>query len=427
MKKLFATLAVAGLTTAAAFAQTPAPAPAVAITGSLDFGGLVTAVKKDWNIQSFDPVNNTTGRLNLNIKYDGGNFGWYVRVREQGGGYGSVKDSTGNATANDGFVDNSGTWALRRAYAWIDLFDGQVRVSGGRLNTQSWAAGSYGNDFADIGALDGAIGTTVEFKPAAVPGLNFGGYIPYTANKTNFRDSLATSVIAASYKVNGLGDAQVGYSVGSADRDAYVAGSSTVNSYFYVGAAYTADKNLIAQGIVYKATNVVDGLNGAATVSRGFTYLSERVEYSFGDLLNVPVHAALLATQQFFAESTLGTAAFYNPSVDYTMDIYNFGLSAVYLTDSADALVKNSGYEIDPFVKVTVAKNVSIKAFVGFTSGKDTLGANYGDAAGVTGAPGFLAPTNSYSASKSNTANGYAFNVLPETTTKFGVSTSINY
>lgn len=416
MKKLFATLAVAGLTVAA-FAQTPAPS--LTFSGSLDFGALASQVSgAAWRMKSFDPVNSTQGRLNLNAKYDGGSFGWYIRGREQD-----------NWTAG-----NSGSFALRRAYAWLDLASGAVRVSVGRLNTQSWATGSFGGNWEDIGAIDGLVGSTVEIK--AVENLNFGAYIPFNTTSDAAGNLLRLAQWSGSYKIPGTGDVQAGVSLGAYDHS----GTAIHNGYYYVGAAYTADKNLTAN-VTYLAG--YPGNN--ATVKLGFNYLSEKVGYNFNDVAGVPVTASLIASQQLYAESNYGMALYFNPQAEYAYDIYGFGLSSVILYDTAKVTgsQKKYGYEVDPYVKATVAKGVSIKWFVGFTSGKDTLG-NGEQYIGGT-APGFRDPSaatgnvgssttttagtatipNAQSARKSTT--GQTWGTLADSTVKTGVSVSVSF
>jgi hypothetical protein len=431
MKKLFASLALAGLTVAA-FAQTPAT-PTLTFSGSMDFGGLATSkglggAASAWQLQSFDPVNSTQGRLNLNAKYDAGTYGWYIRAREQ-----------------DGWTSgNSGTFTLRRAYAWVDLANGMVRVSAGRLNTQSWATGSFGGNYEDIGGLDGAVGSTVEIKP--IDGLNVGVYVPYNygVNKTsdNFGNLMRYSQWSGAYKVAGLGDIEAGVTIGATHTD--LVGAN--NGYAYIGAAYTGDKNLIANITLLNAYN-----NDSVY---GFNFVSERVEYNFMDVLGAPVHASLISGQQLYNNSDWGHDLFFMPQVDYTADIYNLGVQATILSRSGSQMpsvttstsgLEKYGYEVDPFVKVAVAKGVSLKGYVGFTSGKNTLSAGDfymgGTAPGwrdtrtgktTSGGQGLVAAqsgtaTTIDTASLNNTPTGNAWGYLADSVTKVGVSLSVNY
>ena len=438
MKKILATMALVGLT-AAAFAQTaPAatpttPAPAVAFSGSFDFGGLAyqTATSPsgtDWKLKSFDPVNSTNGRANFNIKYDAGNFGWYFRFREQD-----------NWTSG-----NSGTDFVRRAYAWTDLAGGAVRISAGRLNTQSWATGSGGNSWEDLGGIDGLVGSTVEFK--VVDNLNFGVYVPFNATADDFGTLAGNSLIAGAYKFPGVGDVQAGFEVG-ADNSA----SSPLNTgLVYAGAAYTGTPGLTAYG-QFLTAYINDGTNG-------FSYFAEYLAYDLTAAAGVPLNASLLASQQVFANSNYGTALYFNPSVDYLVDIYDPGISAVVLYDTGtiptgNNVLQNYGYEIDPFIKVKVAKNVSVTWFVGVTSGTGTLSGGDSYIGGT--APGFRDTktgktfqgsgskyTNAASATTSSSTALYwqqaaaAFSssnpnliwgALTDVTFKSGLSISVNY
>jgi hypothetical protein len=397
---------------AAPSAPTTAPAPATDATagatttaggsggklkfgGIFDFGGLYSNTKGQANtIQTFNAVDEDRGQFDLNATYTAKNWGLVMQAREGGDSFSTTSSSPSN-------------WVLHWTYAWADLVGGAVRVTAGNIGSNSWATGSLGNSWGGYGKIDGQIGAMVEFKP--VSGLDFGAFLPYDASTsiTQGQQAFGNTIFGASYVADTY-DVEAGVTPGS----------TPYLTQFWAGAAYTGNSNLTLFA-EYVGAYLTDSVNG-------FNYADVNLAYKMGNW-NVGVYAQ----SQIFNSSVYGTANMVIPEIDYTVNDFDLGVSANLMSDTAAGLATASqtGWEIDPFLKYTVAKNFVITAFAGVTSGANSLGNSDNCIGGSS--PGFTdfnpAQTSAWAENNARTGTNAAWNLMPDTTFKTGASFALTF
>ena len=387
MRKMLLVSALALLTAVAVFAQNAAPAPAMVFTGALYTGTIAqsydsaTATMGLW-----DPANQTGSRFNFQGTYNGSGFGLYFRLREDDNwdqGNSNAKANSGSGTSNLSIPSAPG---FRRLYGYIDAANGMVRIAGGRLAGYEWATGDAGG-FNTLGGLDGAVGMQVQVKP--MDGLNFGAFLPFTYGTSTIPDKFLTLneavsflAVGAKYTVKGVGDIEGGYWGAAALNNSTTTTStnSTGSSNFYsypkawFGAEYVGMPNLTA---------ILESQYSLARIKDdNYSYLAETVMYQMDQL-----GLALYTEQQINSNSNLGAYLGFRPQVDYTIGMADVGMFVEFLYVTKDTGYNGStGYSVGPFVKLTFAKNVYIKAY-GEVGGGDVAGP-------VPGAPFVSYPGN---------------------------------
>jgi hypothetical protein len=124
------------------------------------------------------------GRIRTNFIYMNGPFAFRWRLEADGASPGYTEDSLVNKggfaiaanSAEKGNLFTSLTDIVKIAYAAVTLFDGQVRLVGGRIDEDyPWFILS---DELNKNMNLGQSGIRAEFMPKSIPGLNFGFLLP---------------------------------------------------------------------------------------------------------------------------------------------------------------------------------------------------------------------------------------------------------
>jgi len=354
-----------------AFAQAPA-APGLVWSGYLCTGGLVQTFNGATpQLGIWDPADITKSRLNLQMKYDGGSYGLYVRIREDDNWFQNLNV---NPTLNKSIpttptatvINTGGTNAIgfRRAYGWMDALNGMVRISAGRLNTYAWATGSGGGSFNSFGNDDGAVGMDIQIKP--IDGLNIGAFVPFSDQMApntpldTLSNALNSSFIAASYYLKGVGDIEGGYWFSPNNITTYTTAAGNPSSNFFVypyawfGFAYTGMPALTAY--------VESRISTAANTTANYSYFDEVVGYNMA-----PLHFQVLAEELINGFSSTGLDMHFQASADYTVGIANIGVFGDFTSTTAPAT--GTGWDVGPWIQLNLAKNCYVKLWGQFGGG----------------------------------------------------------
>jgi hypothetical protein len=282
-------------------------APALKFNGYLNMGALVSAQAGTTNLLSYGQDSWTPGRFQLEGKYADTNWGWAFRMRSD------ADWTTGQPVY------------MKRAYGWVTGLNGMIKVQAGRLGSYAWSS----NQWQSFGQRDGAAGIQLDIMPVA--GADLGVFLPTWSSGTDtalLSDAFNSLMFGASY-TNDMLYAAVGYDLG--------------NKYLWAGVSYTGMSALTAY--------VESKINLDSTTANNFVYLDERVAYNMA-----PLNVGLWAEQQF--NSTAGvpsTLLHFQPSVDYTMGVWNLGVLGSFATDTTD-----SGYGVGAWAKATVGKTATV-------------------------------------------------------------------
>lgn len=307
MKKTLVFVLVLGLLGAMAFAQS---APALQWTGYLNSGAVLSSTTVGsntyTNMSFYGSDAGKPYRVNIMGKYAADNWGMYFRFRNQ-----SVPDA-------DYFP---------RIYGWVTAANGMVKLMAGRLGTYDYST----NGWQSFGNQDTAYGLQAELMP--VKGLTIGVFAPLVDG--------STTTNSLNWVMNSL---QSGFMY-SMDNVGYIsAGLDAGNHFFWVGLSYTGMAALTA---VIEAKDLM-----SATEANNYFYTDQHFAYNMA-----PLNIGLWAEEQFNAKPAAGAPSTMwrvMPSVDYTMDVYNFGAFVNVLGDGT-----NTGFGPGAWAKVNVAKGVS--------------------------------------------------------------------
>jgi hypothetical protein len=165
MKKILALLGALALIGTAAFAQ------GFEISGSLKTGlaivsqeGQGAKVDADTVIYGNNDDNSYPLSIDLNFGYTGENYGAKIGLR--------YRPFDNNAFNNaGGQVQNTTDVFLNYGYAWYDMFNGMVTVTGGKIDGNLWNNVVFSDD-----GWDAVLGLRVEVKP--IEGLSLGFALP---------------------------------------------------------------------------------------------------------------------------------------------------------------------------------------------------------------------------------------------------------
>jgi hypothetical protein len=303
--------------------------------GYVDFGALITSSGGTTNLDSYGTDAWSPGRFQLEGKYSADNYGLAFRLRNDG--------------AWDAAQNNTN---VKRAYGWVDLANGMVKINAGMLGDYTWSTGGW----ESFGNFDGKTGLQVQIMPTK--GANLGVFIPTwttAAGSDTLSNVMQAISLGASY---------------STDMMYLAAGYDLGNSTLWVGGSYSGMKDLTLE---------VESNNSFATGAQSY-YFDEYVDYNLGTM-----------TVGTYAEQYIPTggtfAMHFSPQFTYTVDKLGFTVRADYAMQGSD-----SGYGVGAQAKLSVADNAWVSFGGGFDGGtlaptdaSQTIGAAlYGDSAITT-------------------------------------------
>jgi len=307
MKKALVFVLILGFLGTLAFAQSSG----MTWNGYADFGGLISSSSGTTNFEAYGTDAWDSGRFQLEGKYSADNYGLAFRLRDSN------------------FTDSKQPILVKRAWGWVDLANGMVRLNGGLLGDYTWST----NEYSSFGNFDGKAGLQVQIMP--VKGVNFGVFVPtwLNGNSTNLlSDAFNAIVFGGSY---------------TSDMLYLAAGYDLGKNNLWFGANYTGMKNLTAY---VESSNTVGGTGG-----NNF-YFDEYVAYDLGQM-TVGTYA-----DQYF-ETGLSQFHF-SPQFSYTMDKLTLGLRADIALSGSDM-----GYGAGAYAKLAVADNAWVQAGAGYDAG----------------------------------------------------------
>lgn len=342
MKKILGLVLVFGFVGFVAFAQTTAAQPSVAFNGDMNTGFYGMAIgSNDPILQSYnDNAPGNGNRWDLQAKYDAGNWGMLIKLRDTGAFYyGDTSDLT-----------------FKYAYGWTTFLNKMVTVRAGSVLDTTAKTGSGGGN-QGFGSIDPQTGISIDIMPT--DGLGLIWFMPYYFASTNasaitptsakLSDAFSGSFIGASYYAKGMGDVEVGYQLATKDNNDSVALSgATPYSYFDFGVAYTGMQNLTAY-LEGKSTM-------ASTSNTNFTYLGEKIAYAMA-----PLNLTLWGEQQFGDADVHGTFYNFQPHVDYSLGTATVGA----MVDYGSLTVSSTTYTTTAFGPYLVATVGGAKATLG--------------------------------------------------------------
>lgn len=194
------------------------------------------------------PAANLTGGTNTRFRL---NMDWTDKVY----GIKSRLEIVPSATSYDKWVD------IKYLTAYANLLDNMVKLSLGRVRTTGDYALYYAAlaDNSGLGYYGGTDGLELQFKPAFLPGLNLGAFLPVSVSSTaaDFESgSFKKADINAVYKLKDLFNVHAG-------ATSFAATGTTVKK-IYGGFQLTMMKDLVA-GLVYDMRIRGDGTTSAST------------------------------------------------------------------------------------------------------------------------------------------------------------------
>jgi hypothetical protein len=280
--------------------------------GYVDFGALITSSGGTTNLDSYGTDAWSPGRFQLEGKYSADNYGLAFRLRNDGP-WDAAQSNTN----------------VKRAYGWVDLANGMVKINAGMLGDYTWSTGGW----ESFGNFDGKAGLQVQIIPTK--GANLGVFIPTwttAAGSDTLTNVMQAISLGASY---------------STDMMYLAAGYDLGNSTLWVGGSYSGVKDLTLE---------VESNNSFATGAQSY-YFDEYVDYNLGTM-TVGTYA-----EQYIP--SVGTFMFHaSPQFTYTMDKLLLGLRADYAMQGSD-----SGYGAGAYAKLSVADNAWVQFGGGFDGG----------------------------------------------------------
>lgn len=331
MKKALLCVLLLGFLGASAFAQSTTPS--LVWNGYANFGASIWNDGTNTNLTNLGSDSWTGGRLQLEGKYAASNYGWAIRLRDDGAG---------------GW-NNGGTLYFKRAWGWVTGLNGMLTLQAGRLGDYSWAS----NGWQNFGNQDGATGVQLQLMPAK--GANVGVFVPVPIASTGTAYGFlpaGTGTGVAYYDTSTLPDGVYPLVIGAAytmDMGYAALGYDLAKMQLWGGAGYTGMSNLTAK-LELLMNNTTDKVAGGGDAAN-FFYLDEQVAYNMA-----PINVQLYAEEQFDNSAASNDMVLhFQPSVDYTMDTWNLGAFFSYLMDSS-----NSGYGLGVWAKASVAANATL-------------------------------------------------------------------
>jgi len=326
MKKALLCVLLLGFLGSFAFAQT-ATAPALVWNGYANFGLMLWNDGTNNNLATIGSDSWTNGRLQLEGKYAASNYGWAIRLRDD------------NPFGGQNLY-------FKRDWGWVTGLNGMLTVQAGRLGDYSWST----NGWQNFGGLDGMTG--VQFQLAPISGLNVGLFLQAPGSGTYTGTNLVPAAGA-------IGSATSAYNLANLASGVYpltVGGRYTVGTAGYVAAGYYLNADELWLGAGYTGMSALTAkvealMLNTSTAASNFFYVDEQVAYNMA-----PLNLQLYAEQQFNNSAAANAMVVHlQPSVDYTVSIWNLAGYFTYLMDSS-----NSGYGLGVRAMASVNANATI-------------------------------------------------------------------